>query len=81
MSLVVHLPEELARRVEAAAAARGVPAEQVALEAIDAQLDTHLGVSAASGRRRLAFASIGASGSARGAAEADELLAQGFGRD
>lgn len=77
----MHLPEELARRVEAVAAARGVPAEQVALEAIDAQLDTARGVSADAGRRRLAFAGIGASDSTRGGGEADELLAQGFGRD
>lgn len=38
VSLVVHLSEELTRRVEAAAQARGVSAEQVAVEAIDAQL-------------------------------------------
>jgi hypothetical protein len=31
-------------------------------------------------RRKLAFAAIGASGSTKGAAEADELLAEGFGR-
>jgi predicted transcriptional regulator len=35
MSLVVHVPEELARRVEAVAAERGVSAEQVAVEAIE----------------------------------------------
>jgi hypothetical protein len=32
-------------------------------------------------RRRLAFAAVGASTSGRGAAEADEMLAEGFGRD
>lgn len=32
-------------------------------------------------RRRLAFASVGASDSPRGATEADQLLAEGFGRD
>jgi len=31
--------------------------------------------------RRLAFAAVGNSGATRGAAEADELLAEGFGRD
>jgi hypothetical protein len=38
MTLVVHLPDELARRVEAAAVARGVSPEQVAVEAIEARL-------------------------------------------
>jgi hypothetical protein len=32
-------------------------------------------------RRHLAFAAIGSSGSSRGSAEADDLLAEGFGRD
>jgi hypothetical protein len=32
-------------------------------------------------RRRLTFAAVGASNSGRGAAEADEMLAEGFGRD
>jgi hypothetical protein len=32
-------------------------------------------------RRRLAFAAVGASTSGRGAAESDEMLAEGFGRD
>lgn len=38
MTLVVHLPDDLARRVSAIAAERGVDAEQVAVEAIEAQL-------------------------------------------
>ena len=40
------------------------------------------GEEAPAGRRRhLAFVAIGASGQSHGAAEADELLAEGFGRD
>lgn len=53
MSLVVHLPEELARRVEAVAAERHVSPEQVAVEAIEAQLPA---------RRRLGFIALGHSG-------------------
>ncbi len=57
MSLVVHLPDELARRVEAVAAERGVSAEQVAVEAIEERLG-------ADGMRRRvpSFIGIGASG-------------------
>lgn len=78
VNLVVHLPEELARRVEEVAAARHQSPEQVAIEAIDAQLapPPEPGL-----RRRLAFVGIGSSNSGRGAAEADEMLAEGFGRD
>jgi len=79
MSLVVHLSEELARRVEAVAAERGVSPEQVAVEAIDAQVAA--GADTGRARRRLAFAGIGASDSGLGAAQADEMLAEGFGRD
>jgi hypothetical protein len=53
VSLVVHLPEELSRRVEAVAAERGTSAEQVAVEAIEAQLPA---------RRRLSFSGVGSSG-------------------
>lgn len=53
MSLVVHLPEELARRVEAVAAARQQSPEQVALDAIEAQLPAH---------RRVSFSAVGSSG-------------------
>ena len=77
VSLVVHLPEELARRVEQVAAERHQSPEQVAIDAIDAQLPSP----PEAGRRRLAFAGIGASSSGRGAAAADEMLAEGFGRD
>ena len=38
MRLVVHLPEDLARRLEAAAAERGLSPEEVAVEAIEASL-------------------------------------------
>jgi len=80
VSLTVRLPEELAHRVELVAKARHQSPEQVAIEVIDSHLP---GIDEApeTPRRRLAFAAIGHSGSTRGAAEADELLAEGFGRD
>ncbi len=57
MSLVVHLPEELARRVEAVAAGRDQSPEQVAIDAIEAQLPA---------RRRLSFSGVGSSGASGG---------------
>ena len=60
MRLVVHLPEDLARRLEAAAAERGLSPEEVAVEAIEAGLFA---------RRRLSFIGIGHSGGTESAAE------------
>ncbi|HEX3540691.1 MAG TPA: hypothetical protein VHT75_09640 [Acidimicrobiales bacterium] len=57
MSLIVHLPEELARRVEAVAATRGVSPEQVAVEAIEDRVGLHAGP-----QRAPSFIGIGASG-------------------
>lgn len=54
MSLTVHVPEDLARRLAEVAAARNQPPEQVALEAIEAHLPK---------RRRLSFSGVGSSGS------------------
>lgn len=53
VSLTLNLPEELARRIEAVAAARHQSPEQVALEAIEAQLPV---------RRQLSFSAVGSSG-------------------
>ncbi len=75
MSLNVDLPEVLAARVAEVAAQRGLSAAEVVAELVAA----HLAEPPA--RRRLAFAGIGASSSDRSAAEADEMLAEGFGRD
>ena len=78
--LTVHLPEDLARRVTEVAEARHVTPEQVAIETISSHLSAVTDEEPAP-RRHLAFAAIGASASPRGAAEADELLAEGFGHD
>lgn len=53
MSLTVHIPDDLARRLEQVAADRKQAPEQVALDAIEAQLPTG---------RRVSFSGIGASG-------------------
>lgn len=67
MSLVVNLPEELARKVEQLAAARQVSPEQVAIEAIEAQL---------AGPRRLSFSGVGSSGSTDTARRHREILSE-----
>jgi hypothetical protein len=79
MSLSVDLPDALAARVAEVAAQRALSAAEVVAELVAA----HLAEPAAElpSRRHLAFAGIGASSSDRSAAEADEMLAEGFGRD
>ena len=57
VSLIVHLPEELSRRVEAVAAERGLTAEQVAVEAIEDRIGAR-----EAPRRAPSFIGIGASG-------------------
>jgi DNA-binding MurR/RpiR family transcriptional regulator len=71
MSLTVRLPEELARRVAEIAAQRHQSPEQVALEAIEAQVPAS---------RRLSFSGIGSSGSVGGdmARRHREIVAEDF---
>lgn len=71
--LTIEAPDEVGQRVADAAAERGVAPEQLAGQVVAEQFGAR--------RRHLAFAAVGASGSPRGAAQADELLAEGFGRD
>lgn len=80
MSVTVDLPAEALRRLEAEAARRGV-----GIDVVIAELAETLPAASTSetigGRPRLAIAGIGTSGGQRGrAADADELLADGFGR-
>jgi hypothetical protein len=63
--------KELAARLNAEAARRGITGEQL-LE----QLSTE----PATPRRKVGFVSLGASTSGRTAADADEMLDEGFGR-
>ncbi len=71
--ITIEVDEQVAERVREAAAERGVAPEQLAGQVLAEQFPAR--------RRHLAFAAVGASGSPRGAAQADELLAEGFGRD
>jgi hypothetical protein len=75
MSLTVHLPGEVAAALEAEAARRGQTPDQVAADLLAERLP------AAGARRRLAFAGVGSSSSGHGAADADDMLSEGFGRD
>jgi hypothetical protein len=75
MTLTVHLPGELAAALEAEAARRGQTPDQVAADLLAERLPPP------GARRRLAFAGVGSSASGRHAADADDMLAEGFGRD
>lgn len=77
MSMTVNVPDDVARRLEAAAAERGVTVEELAAEVLT---DNVPDVSGVPRRRHLSFAGIGAS--KHGIShQVDELLADGFGRD
>ncbi len=80
MSVTVDLPPTTLRRLEAEAARRGIGIDVVIAELAETLPDdtTH---EAPVRHRKLAISGIGASGGQRGrAADADELLADGFGR-
>jgi predicted transcriptional regulator len=79
MSMTVNLPDDLAARVAAEAERRGVSVEHLVAEAIASLFPA--AVPQAQPKRRLAFGAIGASTSGRRAADTDEMLAEGFGRD
>lgn len=78
--MTVELPAEALARLEAEAARRGVGIETVIAELAQSLPAGDTG-EAPVRRRKLAIAGIGASGGNSGrAADADELLADGFGR-
>ena len=76
MTLTLHLDDAVAAALAAEAERRGLSVDELAAALLAAQLPKPATV-----HRRLAFAAVGASNSGRGAAEADEMLAEGFGRD
>ena len=76
MTMTVHLHGDLAAALEAEAVRRGQSPEQVAADLLAEWLPR----AGKRRRRTLAFAGIGESSSGRSAAEADEMLAEGFGR-
>jgi hypothetical protein len=75
MSLTVHLPGELAAALEAEAARRGQTPDRVAADLLAERLPLP------GARRKLAFVAVGSSSSGHSAADADDMLAEGFGRD
>lgn len=80
VSVTVDLPAATLRRLEAEAARRGVGIDVVIAELVETLPAEDAG-QAPVRRRKLAIAGVGASGGQRGrAADADELLADGFGR-
>jgi len=74
MTVTLHLDGAVAEALAAEAARRGQTADELAAALLAAQLPK-------APRRRLAFAAAGESTSGRSAADADEMLAEGFGRD
>lgn len=82
VTVTVNLPDALAGRLAAAAARRGVGVDEIAAELVTAGLaETEAPIgSATPPGGRLGFAGVGASSSGRSASEADDMLAEGFGR-
>lgn len=72
--------EELATRLNAEAARRGISLDRL-IDEIATQLPEPDVTPDQPTRRKLAFAGIGASTSGRNARDIDEILAEGFGQD
>jgi hypothetical protein len=75
MTVTVDLPEHVLARLQAEAKRRGVSIDQVIAELTEA-----LPAETAPARRTPSFIGLGSSTSGRRARDADELLADGFGR-
>lgn len=71
--ITIEVPDDVAEQMRQAAAERGVTAEQLLSEDAAQRY--------APRRRKLSFVGIGESTSGKTAADADEMLAEGFGRD
>jgi hypothetical protein len=77
MPVTLDLSDEVLARLQREADRRGV-----SLDAVVAELASVLPAeSEPDGRRRLGFVGLGASTDGRRAADADEILAEGFGQD
>lgn len=81
MPVTVELPPATIRRLEAEAARRGVGIDVVIAELAEALPAEETTSEPPAPRRTFALAGIGTSGGPRFARDADELLAEGFGRD
>ncbi len=75
--MTVELPDDALRKLQAEAERRGVSIDIVIAE-LAALLPTDASTTP---KRKLAFIGMGASSSGRGGRDADEMLAEGFGRD
>ncbi len=76
MTVTLDLPEEAQARLRAEAARRGV-----SVDLLIAQIAATFPAVTTTPTRKLGFVGIGSSTSGRGARDADEMLAEGFGRD
>lgn len=76
MTLTVDLPESTLARLRAEAERRGV-----SIDLLIAELAEALPAETPELERKLSFIGLGSSSSGRYARDADELLADGFGRD
>lgn len=81
MPITVDLPPATLRRLEAEAARRGVRIDVVIAELAEALPVDELTSAPTAPGRTFALAGIGASGGPLFARDADQLLAEGFGRD
>ncbi|MBI2705375.1 MAG: ribbon-helix-helix protein, CopG family [Actinobacteria bacterium] len=75
MSVTLDLPDEMLAALQAEAERRQMTVEELIAESVS----EHVG--AAPRRRQFALAGVGSSTGIRFARDADELLAEGFGRD
>jgi len=76
MTVTVDLPEDALARLRAEAERRGV-----SIDMVIAELTQALPTDAPPAQRALSFIGLGSSTSGRRARDADDLLADGFGRD
>jgi hypothetical protein len=81
MPVTVELPPATLRRLEAEATRRGVGIDVVIAELAEALPADETTPEPPAPARKFALAGVGASGGPRFARDADELLAEGFGRD
>jgi hypothetical protein len=76
VTVTLDLPAEAQARLQAEATRRGITLDQLIAELAD-----QFPAETTTPRRQRAFVGIGSSTTGRGARDADEMLAEGFGRD
>ncbi len=78
MPVTLDLPEDVLARLRAEAERRGLSLDEVVSELASALPD---GADAPTEAKKLGFVALGSSTDGRSATDADEMLAEGFGRD